>query len=183
MDEENYKAFLAGDSKGFEKIVLTYKDNLIYFLNRYVNDLNQAEDLAQDAFVEIYIHKERFNFKISFKTYLFTIGRNKAVDYIRKAGHQILTEKVIFSEENRAEERELEDKVIAQEEKKLVNQAMKQLKKEYEEVLDLIYLQDMSHKEAAMILGKNIPQIKVLAHRGRKALGKILEKEGYVHEK
>lgn len=183
MDEQNYRAFLDGEQEGFEKLVLAHKDNLIYFIHRYVKDLNQAEDLAQDAFVEIYIHKERFHFKSSFKTYLFTIGRNKAVDYIRKADRQVLTEEVVFSETAYGEETALEDTIIANEEKKLLNTAMKQLKKEYQEVLDLVYLQEMSHKETAAVLHKTTPQIKVLVHRGRKALGKILEKEGYVHEK
>ena len=60
-DWECYEAFLAGNIEGFEQLVLRYKNPLIYFLCRYVEDVMTAEDLAQDAFVEVYVHKERFD--------------------------------------------------------------------------------------------------------------------------
>ena len=68
-DIRHYNLFLDGDNTGFEYLVLKYKNQLIYFLMQYVKDLYIAEDMAQDAFVELYIHKERFNKKQSFKTY------------------------------------------------------------------------------------------------------------------
>ena len=75
MDNLNYKKFLDGNLEGFENLVIKYKDNLIFFILKYIKDINLAEDIVQDAFVDIYIYKERYNFKSSFKTYLFTIGR------------------------------------------------------------------------------------------------------------
>ena len=86
-DEKDYSDFLNGDNSGFERLVIRYKDGLIYYLNRIIKNITIAEDLAQDAFVEVYVHKERFvPGKASFKTYLYTIGHHKAVDYVRKSG-------------------------------------------------------------------------------------------------
>ena len=66
-------AFLAGDNIGFENLVIRYKDGLIYYLNKIIKNITIAEDLAQDAFVEVYVHKERFvPGKASFKTYLYS---------------------------------------------------------------------------------------------------------------
>ena len=100
-DEKDYSAFLAGDNDGFERLVIRYKDGLIYYLNKIIKNITIAEDLAQDAFVEVYVHKERFvPGKASFKTYLYTIGHHKAVDYVRKCQREVLTD--FYEEEGTA---------------------------------------------------------------------------------
>lgn len=68
-DKTYYQAFLNGEIQGFEQLVLKYKDHVIYFINRYVKDIHIAEDLAQDAFVDVYLYKERYQFSYGFKTY------------------------------------------------------------------------------------------------------------------
>lgn len=178
-DNEYYARFLNGDKEAFEYLVLSYKDKLIYFLNRYVHNITIAEDLAQDAFVEVYVHKERFQLKGSFKTYLYTIGRNKAVDYIRR------NERMLFVAEypEEAQEDALLDGLIKEEQKRHLHEAMKQLKNDYQAAISLIDIEGMSYAEAARILKKTDGQIKILIHRARKSLGKILEKEGCLDEK
>ena len=182
LDKERYKRFINGDVKGFEELVIEYKNVLIYFLNRYVQDLNIAEDIAQDAFVDVYVYKERYNGKTSFKTYLFTIGRNKAVDYIRKNKHMQYTVNIEEQTEISSEENELVDYVIQSENKGMIAHALERMKEEYARVLILIDLEDFSYKEAANVLGKTTSQVKVLVHRARKSLRKMLEEEGFTYE-
>ncbi len=79
----SYRRFIDGDQEAFGEIVDLYRENLIFFIHRYVNDLDTAEDLAEDAFVELIVHPERFEGKSSLKTFLFAIARNKAVDWLR----------------------------------------------------------------------------------------------------
>ena len=179
-DWECYEAFLAGNMEGFEQLVLRYKNPLIYFLCRYVEDVMTAEDLAQDAFVEVYVHKDRFDKEKNFKTYLFTIGRNKAVDFLRK--NKDVTALMDELPEQEDEAQELERLVLQKEQSKVLAKAMKQLKQEYQLVITLIDLEEMSYADAAKVLQKTLPQIKVLLHRARKALARQLEREGYVHE-
>lgn len=178
-DDWHYKRFLEGNEESFEALVLKYKNNLIYFIHRYVRDLNQAEDLAQDVFVEILVHKERYHMQTNFKTYLFTIGRNKAVDYIRKNRHQILVEEIPESIE---EENVLEAYILKEEEKQVLWDSIKKLKKEYQAALFIIDFEKMSYEEAAKVLHKNMPQMKILIYRARKSLKKVLEKGGYRYE-
>lgn len=175
-DERNYRMFLEGDNQGFENLVLEYKDSLIYFINRYIQDLFLAEDLAQDAFVEIYVHKERFQFLVSFKTYLFSIGKHKAIDYIRKHGRVIPVEEYPW----KSEEQGLEEKLIQEEEKRLLYQTIKQLKPDYQAALYLIDYERHSYAETAKILHKTEGQIKILIYRARKALAKQLKKGGVI---
>lgn len=177
-DKEQYQQFLSGSNEAFELLVIKYKDHLIYFINRYTKNITVAEDLAQDAFVELLVHKERYDFSVSFKTYLFTIGRNKAVDYIRK------NQRVWFVDElpEQADEAGLEQSVIQEDSKKLLYQTMKKLKPDYQAAISLIDLEGMSYAQAANVLGKSDAQMKILIHRARKGLKKLMEREGFVYE-
>ena len=70
--ESSYRRFLSGDERAFSEIIGMHKDNLIFFINRYVHNIAIAEELAEDVFAELLIYKRRYNFKTSLKTYIFT---------------------------------------------------------------------------------------------------------------
>lgn len=176
-DEMDYNAFLAGDNTGFEHLVIRYKDGLIGYLNRIVKNIVTAEDLAQDAFVEIYVHKTRFvPGKASFKTYLYTIGHHKAVDYVRKNRKEIPTDFQEEAHQNMVGMDSPETAFLRQEGKEELYQALDRLKEDYQRVLVLTELEGMRLKEAAKIMGKTEPQVKILAYRARKALLMQLQK-------
>lgn len=179
-DKLLYQRFLDGDQHAFEELVLKNKDSLIYFLKRYIPDIFSCEDIAQDVFAIIYVHKEKYNFKSSFKTYLYTIGRNKAIDYIRKSSRQIT-----FGEENVNEihASEFIESFLKDEDSKLLHTAIKKLKLDYQKVIHLIDFEEMSYKEAGIIMGKTVPQIKILIFRARRSLKNLLESEGFNYEK
>lgn len=175
QDEQDYRAFLDGDQTGFERLVLRYKDGLIHFINRYVCDLHQAEDLSQDAFVEVLLHPERYRSGTSFKTYIYTIGHHRAVDYVRKQARVMYVDEYAEGEAMQQEAALLEDKVIRDEEKKELYHCMKLLKPEYERVLYLIDLEGLSYAEAAKVLERSEGQVKILIHRARRKLKQKIE--------
>ena len=178
-DKEDYITLLNGDILGFERLVLRYKNHLIYFLQKYVNNIDTAEDLAQDAFVEIFIHKERFQVNKNFKTYLFTIGKFKAIDFLRKQPDYTSIDEI----ETLADRNLLEEQLFSKEDKTILFTALNKLKPEYQQIITLIDLEDISYKDAAKILQKTLPQVKILIYRARKSLEKELVKTGYKHEK
>ena len=114
VGNELFRRYLDGDSGAFDLIIKEYRENLIFFVMRYVRSVSVAEDIAQDAFVELLIHKNRYNFSCSLKTYLFTIAKNKAVNYLRRrkfvsddeidpnshSDEETLAERVIKGEQN-----------------------------------------------------------------------------------
>ena len=79
----SYRRFLDGDDKGLAEIVRDYKDGLILYLNGFVSNISIAEELMEETFFKIITKKPRFNPKHSFKTWLYTIGRNVVIDYLR----------------------------------------------------------------------------------------------------
>ena len=62
-DKALYLEFLNENQASFETLVLRHKNNLIYFIQRYVKDFSVAEDIAQDVFVYLLEHKENYKFQ------------------------------------------------------------------------------------------------------------------------
>lgn len=175
-DKILYKKFLDGDIIAFENLVIRYKDNLIYFISRYTGgDIHIAEDIAQDVFAYVYVYKDKYNFDYSFKTFIYTLGKNKAIDYVRKQKRISLMPFDSDSELNLSEEISLEEKIIKDEEKRLLIRSIKKLNPDYEKAIYLADFEDLPYKDITKILGKTLGQTKVLIYRARKSLRKILE--------
>lgn len=156
--------------------MITHKDNLIYFISRYTGgDVYIAEDIAQDVFAYIYVNKEKYDLKYAFKTFIYTLGKNKAIDYVRKQSKMKLIPFDKDYEILESEEDSLEDIIIKNEEEKILIDSIKKLKPDYEKAIYLADFEELSYKEISEILGKNLGQTKVLIHRARKALRVILE--------
>ena len=79
----SYRRFLNGDESAFDDIMKELFNNLVFFINGYVHDVYAAEDIAIDVFSDLIVHKHRYNFKVTLKTYLFMIGRSRALNYIK----------------------------------------------------------------------------------------------------
>lgn len=72
----SYRRFLDGDDAGIAEIVKDYKDGLILYLNGYVKNIYIAEELAEDTFFRLITKKPNFSGKSTFKSWLYSIGRN-----------------------------------------------------------------------------------------------------------
>ena len=179
--ESSYRRFLTGDDNGIVEIVRDYKDGLILYLNNFVRNLTVAEELCEDAFVKLAVRKPSFRENSSFKTFLYTIGRNTALDYLRKNhGKIIAIEDLPETIDNDRES--LEQSYIREERKIAVHRAMSGLKPEYRQVLWLTYFEELSNKETAAVMKKLVNNIETLVYRARIALKKALEKEGFEYE-
>ena len=177
----SYRRFLDGDDNGITEIVENYKDGLILYLNGYVNNIFVAEELTEDTFFRLIIKKPKYSGKSTFKSWLYAIGRNVAVDYIRH-NSKILNVPIDDIENYLTEEQSLEQSYIKEENMLIVNKALNELIPEYRNVLWLTYFEEFSNKETAIILKKTERQIKNLLYRARKVLKSKLEKEGFEYD-
>mgnify|MGYP002625059404 FL=1 len=178
--ESSYRRFLAGDNEGMLEIVCEYQTELMLYLNSYVQDIHMAEDLAEDTFLELMLKRPKFSGKSSFKTWLFAIGRNITVKHLRK--HAKLSVVPLESQEYLAVEDDIEDNYIKTEQKKMVHQALHQLKLEYRQVLFLNYFEGFSISEIALIMNKSEKQIKNYLYKAKNALRSELERRGFDYE-
>ena len=179
--EELYRRFLEGDKGAFDELVELYENELSYFIHGIVHDYHEAKHLMIETFAQLVISGGKFAGKSSLKTYIFTIGKNLAFRYRKmRASEQHLSYEdaieVLVDDEDTPEhymERE--------ENKHYLHEAIKDLKEEYREVLELLYFEDMSYLEAARVMDKSEKQISNLAYRAKAALKKRLENVGFTY--
>ncbi len=175
----SYRRFLDGDESAFDEIMEELFRNLVFFVNRYVQDIHIAEEIAIDVFSNLIVHKHRYNFKVTLKTYLFMIGRSRALDYIK---HRKVIDFVELSEADgyQNDEKTLEEMVLADEQKRMVNAAITKLPEDMRVVIHLIYFEEMTYDEAAKVMKKNRKQIDNLLYRAKKELRIILGEDGEI---
>jgi RNA polymerase sigma-70 factor (ECF subfamily) len=173
----SYRRFLDGEEKAFDEIMRELFDGLIFFINRYVHDIYAAEDIAIDVFSDLIVNKHRYNFKVSLKTYLFMLGRSRALNYIK---HKKVIDFVEFSEHENslAQQETLEEAVLENEQKRIVNNALSSLPNDMRIVIHLIYFENLSYDEAAKVMKKSKKQIDNLLYRAKGKLRIILGKDG-----
>lgn len=174
-DKELYKEFIEGRIEAIDELIKMYKNDLIYFIYKYVRDFHLAEDISQEVFVYLLQHKENYDFKYSLKSYLYTIARSRALNCIKFRRKIIFIEDI--SETAISEEVDIENEICREDQKRLVKGAMKKLKKDYRIVIQLIDYEGLTYEETAIIMKKSISQIKALVHNARKRLKIFLNEE------
>ena len=172
----SYRRFLDGDESAFNEIMEELFRSLVFFINGYVHDIHAAEDIAIAAFSDLVVHRHRYNFKVTLKTYVFMLGRSRALDYIK---HRKVLSFVELSEaEGIEDEKTLEGIVLADERKRAVHSAIAKLSEDMRVVIHLIYFEEMTYDEAAKVMKKNRKQVDNLLYRAKKELRIILGEDG-----
>ena len=178
---KQYKRFLTGDDEGIVEIIRLYKDGLILYLCSFAGNLHTAEDITEEVFVKLVTKKPHFSGKSSFKTWLYTIARNAAFDFMRKNA-KISDKPIEDYAELASEEADFEQQYLQKERELMLHNALKKLKPEYRQVLYLIYFEGFTNSDTAVIMKKSKRQIENLMYRAKKSLKAQLEKEGFVYE-
>ena len=177
----SYRRFLDGDDEGMVEIIRDYKDGLILYLNGYVSNIFVAEELMEETFFKLVTKKPKYTPKYAFKTWLYTIGRNVAVDYLRH--HKKMADTPIDDMEHcLIEEESVERAYLHSEQRIALHRALRRLSADYRQVLYLTYFDGFSNAEAALAMHKSRRQIENLVYRAKKALKAQLEKENFVYE-
>lgn len=170
-DADLITGYKAGDHRSFETLMVKYGSPALSFARRYVKDVHTAEDIVQDSFADLYVYRDRYQQKYSFKTYLFTIVKNKSISYLRKKSYCFINDVELLCSNTP------ETDYIIRENMNLVRTKISQMKDDYQMVLYLKEYEDFSYAEIAGIMGKSTEQIKILIFRARKKLKVLLDRE------
>lgn len=115
-DGELINAYFEGQEQAFTELVRRYLGPIFRFLRRMLNDTQLAEDITQETFVKAWRSLSRFDRNQSFKTWLFSIARHRAIDELRKKApvsfSELDSDEEIF-EETLVDTRPLPDLVLA----------------------------------------------------------------------
>lgn len=124
-EDSSYRRFLNGDPDAFDEIWKEHRLRLTFFIDRYLNDFSAAEDLAIDVFTYVLVHPRKYDFSTSLKTYLFMLGRSRALDLLRR---RKLIPMVELSETDGMEDlQKIEEQIFSEERKRAVNAALDSL--------------------------------------------------------
>lgn len=181
-DEQLVGDYLLGDSAALEALVRRYLPRLYNFLFRYVGNSADAEDLSQEAFVRVWKNLKKFNPEKKFKTWLFTIAKNCALDFLKKKKSLNFSDLINSDGENPqvdniADPAPLPDELLIQENLAMaLNSAMSELPNHYQQVLELYYHEEFNLREIAEVLEISPDTIKSRHRRALIALRNILSK-------
>lgn len=178
-DKELYNEYLKGNMNAFEKLALKYKNNLIYFIYKYVRNEEIAEDIFQDVLEYILSKKEIYKQEYSFKSYIYMIAKSRALNYIKRNQYtQELSDKDFYTEQNL-----LEQVIFSKERQEKMRKVISKMKDDYQIVVYLGIIEGLSYKEIGQIMNKTNSQIKNLMHRAKIKLRNLLIEEKIIEIK
>jgi len=166
-----------GDLNAFGILIQKHEKYAFTLALRILKHREEAEEVAQDAFMKAYYGIHSFEGNSKFTTWLYKIIFNEAVGRQRRKKNKwdlienevaetIISQDLLGGIEN----------LLAQERKELIQKGMERLKSNESAVLTLFYLEEQSIKEIQEITTYSESQVKILLHRGRKNLFDILQK-------
>lgn len=188
-DEQLVQQYKHGEMAAFETLIERYRLELFHFLARFTGDRIAAEDIFQEAFLQVHLSAETFDQERRFKPWLFTIAANKARDHMRKQSRRptvplsapvggssdddsqsfidLMKDPILLPHEQLAE-RETAEKV---------QQILSGLPDHLREILLLAYFQKLAYNEIAQALQIPLGTVKSRLHTAVASFAKNWKKE------
>ena len=173
-----------GDRVAFAELVEKYKQPVMNLVYRTLRDEAEAEDLAQNVFLQVYKSAKRYESRAKFSTWLFTIARNLCLNELRRRSrHPAESLEETRGEHEDRPQRQYEDKKIFLPTETLlhgelaqkIEEALAELPENQRTAILLCRQEDLSYEEIAKVLGCSLSATKSLIHRGREVLKQKLK--------
>lgn len=166
-----------GDAAIYPYLHDTYYNSLVYFSLSIIQDQHQAEDIALDSLVKLWQIPTRFEAIGKLRSYLFTLVRNASLNYlkhlkVRERKELELSRTEVFVDSK------LEALVVESDLMRLVYQEVALLPESYRQVVELLYMEDLSSAEAANRLGISMENLRQRKGRAIKELKSELIRKG-----
>ncbi|TZF81098.1 sigma-70 family RNA polymerase sigma factor [Pedobacter sp. BS3] len=171
-DQQLLQQLKAGSSRAYDAIFLKYYKLLCINAYFYLHDEQEAKDLVQAFFLELWEKKIYMRLEGDIKGYLYRSIQNRCLNYLRKQETNTKKQSELVSD--------LETEYIFEEEDSLeavyamLNGAFSELPNQRKEALKLVYFQDKKYQEAADIMGISINSLKTHLKIGLKNLREML---------
>ncbi|MBI4644867.1 MAG: sigma-70 family RNA polymerase sigma factor [Deltaproteobacteria bacterium] len=165
-----------GDLPAFEELVKKYQREIYGLAYRLVLDAEEAKDLAQQAFMQAFVHIRGFRQQAQFRTWLFRIAINQCYNYLKnkkKFGDPVDCEEFVLVGEDSSPEEDL----VSQEEHRRLYAALTHLPAKQRAVITLKLEQGLSYEEISRVLGGTAGAARVNYCQAIKTLKKYLQNE------
>ena len=182
-DEELIAKFQGGDVGAFNQIVHRYKDRLLNFIYRFLNDIDKSEDLVQDTFLKLFTHKHSYKEIAKFSTWLYTIAGNLAKTELRKIKRRKTFSVTDLSYDDRefvitSAEAGPDEDIDSRNLERNIQSALNELPSDFRTVIILRDIQELSYEEISKIVTVPLGTVKSRINRGRLKLQQLLRSKG-----
>lgn len=186
MEEKNFIQKLRDrDRIAFQKLVRDYKDPLMNICYGYLKDADDAEDLTQEVFAEVYKTISNFKEEAALFTWIYRIAVSRSLDELKK--RRSLKRAAYFEKRIRSEEADLEvnqtasdlsnpeEDLVQKQQQIFIKNCLDELPETQRTAFVLSQQEGLSYKEIAVVMEKSLSSIESLVHRSKQNLKKIME--------
>jgi RNA polymerase sigma-70 factor (ECF subfamily) len=171
-EKQLVKQAQAGDKEAVSMLYQAYEQSVFQYVYYRVESRQIAEDITAEVFLRMIRGLPGYQDQgVPFGAWLFRIAATRIADFYRENKKVTLT---LISDDQRSDDTDPFDRLDQQEERKHLQQALQELPADYQNVLILRFMKNLSHAEVAAILEKPEATVRNLQHRALKALGEIL---------
>ena len=170
------EAILKGDQKAFKLLVDTYQLMVVNTCYAFVHDRDEAEDIAQDLFVQVFESLGRFRFESKLSTWLYRIAVNRSINHCKSPrGRAIKIDIDSWKQQEVAQSVEMPQQQILEEQEQieLLHKAIDKLPENQRTALILNKYEELSYKEIADVMGVSLSSVESLIFRAKNNLEKI----------
>ncbi len=177
-----------GEEAAFEILVHRHEARAVRVARNMVPSDEDAQDLAQEAFLRVFRSLDRFDFAHEFTTWLYRIVTNLAIDHLRKRRPQLSTTPLVDDEDREPElvdtrGEQPSDAMEERERASEVQACLSALAPHFQSVLVLREFEDLACNEIAEIVGATHVTVRWRLHRGRKLFQEEWERRARLREK
>ena len=169
---------IEGDKVAFGQLVETYQRPVYYTALRILQNGNEAEEAAQEAFIRAYNNIQKYDINRKFSSWLLTITSNYCIDIIRQRRAVLLSidEPLHQHEALMSDKAECPEHVAINNEKcQSVQSLLGTLPTEYRQALELCYWEEMNYEEIATVQDTTVSAVKSRLYRAKRILAKELK--------
>jgi RNA polymerase sigma-70 factor (ECF subfamily) len=166
----------AGNTNDYAFLVERYKNMVFTLAIRMVKNREEAEEIAQDAFIKAFRSLSKFKGDSKFSTWLYKITYNSSIDYLKRAKRLIKSDLIDeINEDNLGLEQDVLTLIEYKERKQVIEKALYFLPEDDRIIITLFYFEELSLQEISDIVGVKSNVVKVKLHRSRKKLYELLK--------
>lgn len=166
----------AGDQEAFGALYEAYAQSIFQYISYRVDSQMLAEDLTAEVFLRMVRGLKDYEDRdLPLGAWLFKIASNLVHEHYRQGKRMTLVE---LSGNEHSDDSDPFDRLDRQEERQRLREALRALPAEYQDVLILRFMKNLSHAEVAALLDKSETAVRTIQHRALKALGEQLGSPG-----
>jgi RNA polymerase sigma-70 factor (ECF subfamily) len=155
-DAELVDRYLAGDMAAFDELMIRYERQIYRVCYRFVENREDAMDLAQEVFIKAFEHLGSFRRESSLKTWLYRVAMNHCINHVKKHSQDFVEVTEYTGSVHATVQSQLEDREQRDQFRRLV----KQLPPKQKAILELRINEQLSYEEIARISGRSVSTIK-----------------------